>query len=201
MASGSAAARLRRALLAGALSEQLRFGNDGNPRAGEIQSLQPGSHGQGEFDIAVGEGIPTWNARQGVPVTAQHLLEDFAPSRRVGRDQHPPGELVRNRSSGAKGCSARASIRSSYGAVVGKLRDPGPTRQSVSALKVLRVIEANCDRRASMSCGLMKSSAGAQHGPLDVVPAILIAHFDVVPGLAQGAGNAASWTRTAFAGR
>ena len=76
-----------------------------------------------------------------------------------------PSKARRNSSSGANGCSARTSSRSSRGAVVGKLRTPGDSPcSSVSALKASRVMLAKGLSRASSSAGSRNNSAGLSTG-------------------------------------
>src|SRR5207245_2645699 len=76
-----------------------------------------------------------------------------------------PAKPLRKVSSGANGCSARTSMRSSRGAVVGKLRTAAPPPESsVSALKASSVIDAKAPRAASSSAGGRNNSAGESTG-------------------------------------
>ena len=76
-----------------------------------------------------------------------------------------PSNACRNVSRGANGCSARTSMRSSRGALVGKLCTPGAAPlSSVSALNASRVTVEKLPSAAASIAGSTKSSAGRSTG-------------------------------------
>ncbi len=111
---------------------------------------------------------------------------------RGGRPSPPssstrPSKSRRNASSGANGFSARASTRSSRGAVVGKLRSVALSApaSSVSALKASSVTEANFASARLELCRLEEQLGGPQDRALDVVAPVLVARLDRIPGLGE----------------
>src|SRR6202022_931272 len=176
-------------LLVSAWAEELRLGNDGDSRTGQRQSLQSGGDRQSEFRIAVREVIPTGQWDDAVAVAAQHLLQNFAPAGRVRSNQHAPREFVQEQvergervlspriASQLAGCARRKvgdvlSTLQRGGGLEGVERDRGELRQP--GFDIVRADE---------------ELGRGKYGPLNVVAAIFVSRFDVVPGLAQRTGQ------------
>ncbi len=152
--------------------------------------MQARGHSQREFGVAGREGIPPLDRRDGVPVTAQHLLQHFAPPRRVRSDQHAPGELIQEQ--------VQRRERMLRAGIDPQLIHRGRREvEDVVAAQLFVDLERVQGHRRKLRqsrvdvLGADKQLGRRKHRTFDVVPPILIPRLDSIPGLGERASQVA----------
>ncbi len=186
MASGSAAARLRRRSCRARAPNSCASETIAIRGSVSVRPPRSGATVSARRRVAVREGIPALHRARPRDPCPRSI--SCSTSRRPGESaaiSTRPSNSPETHRAAASGCSARASIRSSRGAAVGKLR----TSSAAAPQLGIRLEGLERDGGKAVELGfelrrLENSSAGAAR-PLDVVPAILVARRDVAPGLAR----------------
>ena len=181
---------LSAALLPGPGAEELRLGDDRDPRLRECQAAEIRRDRQRQGRGAGRKAFPARHHVDSEPMPAQHVVEHLASAGRVGGDQHPSIELGKKAVQGGErtfrprvdsqvarlGRWEVAHVRDSRAeSGVGLERLEGDGGEAVELRFELARLDEELRRR--------------EHRPLDVVPAILVASRDPAPGLVERSGQ------------
>ena len=175
------------AFLAGPGAEQLRLRQHRDRRLGDRQAGEFGGDREREAVLHGEEGLPAVAGRDALPGGAQHLGEHLAAAGRIGREQHPAGELLQEgleRRQGTLGASVEAEVARRRGREVRDAPGLGGLGLEVRDLDAREALDA-----AQHVGGLDEQLHRVQQRPLDVVAAVLVARADRFPVAGQRAGE------------
>ena len=175
-------------LLSRPRAEELRLREYGERRVGERKAGELGGYGQSERGARLDEGLPALDGGGTKLRTTQQFAEHFAPSRRVGGEQHSSrvrGEKSLQGRERFFGARIEAQFLRQARAVV-----PMVGRRCFATKGVDHDTAVTGDTRVHCA-GIDEEFLGSQQRPLDVTAALLVARRQSLPSTLDRAVEAA----------